>query len=387
LERDSPKKAEADQQKVLPCSLASTARAEQEVQGKALARVKVEEEPRLKEVCRFLATGDLHVNKFRQFAYTRKDGMNSRLWYCLKVFRILEREAVSRGITKILLNGDIFDDADEIDTEVYGEVYRRLEHLHSLERDTILNLGNHDIALHSSERVVHSLQAFRKVARVITRPTQVWSCVTVVPWVPSAALLRSGVQYGAKFGHPRVLAGHVGIRGARVGRKQLSIHAKVGLEDLQPEKFDLILLSDYHLRQKVAPHVYYLGSPLQHNFGENHNACVWDITLYDRPPYYRRIAIPTNLPRFVDITVTEASQLRKGSLSGNYVRIHTPPAFMGEHAVERIAKEVGFQYQIVREAEEHSTVKVPKIVNVEKTIVQYARNTRLARLGIELYRQ
>ena len=138
-------------------------------------------------VCKFLCTGDLHVNKFRQFAYTRKDGMNSRLWQCLRVFKILEREAVKREINKILLNGDIFDDADEIDTEVYGEVYRHLERIHSLGIRTAINLGNHDISLQSGERLVHSLQAFRKVAQVITKPARIWNAVAVVPWQPTVS--------------------------------------------------------------------------------------------------------------------------------------------------------------------------------------------------------
>ena len=80
---------------------------------------------------KFLITGDLQIHAWKQFSYIRKNGMNSRLYNCLKVFDVLLEEAKKRNITRILLNGDLFEESNYIDVEVFDATYLKFEKLYS----------------------------------------------------------------------------------------------------------------------------------------------------------------------------------------------------------------------------------------------------------------
>src|SRR5258708_38450111 len=101
--------------------------------------------------------------------------MNSRLYNCLQVFRILKREAEKRGITKILLNGDLLEENAYIDVEEYDAVYREVEKLYKEGLEIVINLGNHDVLRESEGRALHSLRPFRQIATIVEKPRFVWS--------------------------------------------------------------------------------------------------------------------------------------------------------------------------------------------------------------------
>jgi DNA repair exonuclease SbcCD nuclease subunit len=331
---------------------------------------------------RFLITGDIHCHNFKQFSYTRKSGMNSRLYKSLKVFDILLLEAKRRSITKIILNGDIFEDNDYLSNEVYSEVYRKLETLFQEKIEVVINVGNHDISTFNDNRTIHTLLPFRQVAKVVEKST-VWKGIGIVPWMPSKHSFQEAI--GKIPQGVRTLITHIGVKGALVGPRLKAVDSKISLDDLEYERFKLVLLSDFHKPQQLAKGVFYLGSPLQKNFGEDHDPCIWDISLLNEPPWYRRTAIQTNLPKFISTQFTTIDGLRNENFRGNYLRITVPGSFIRDHAIENVAKEVGFQYQIVQETEKHKAVKIPKIVDIEGAIIKYARTKRLAQIGIELF--
>jgi DNA repair exonuclease SbcCD nuclease subunit len=328
----------------------------------------------MKPKSRFLITGDLHVHNFRQFAKTLPSGLNSRLHNCLNVFDIILREAKSRRIDKVILNGDIFHEADEIDTEVYGEVYKKLERLADHGIDTNLILGNHDTSLCTSQRLVHSLFAFRKVARVIEKPTTLWDSVSAIPWTANTVLYRQWLKTAALEKPRRVLVTHVGITEGRIGQSGIRVKGQVRLADLHPEGFHLVLLSDYHHRQKVADHVYYLGSPLHHNFGETHEPVIWEIQTLGQEPWYLRRAIPTHLPQFVSLQ-KESLQLddirdRFAIHRGSYFRIRTS---RDEAQIQSLAEKYGCQVEIERASKEKEEDDFTKrSFSLEESIDRYA---------------
>jgi len=346
---------------------------------------------------RFLATGDIQAHNWRQFAVTRKNGMNSRLYNILKVFRILRAESLERGIRRNLLNGDIFEETDYIPVEVYDAVYRELEETHDAGIETVINLGNHDMSLASTARLLHSLRPFRKVARIVETPEIVWDRVFVFPYEPDSDAFKSRLQK-ARPRSPSVLVLHSAVQGGHVGPRDYLLRCPVKLADLYPKRWRLVLLSDFHTSQFLRKNVLYMGSPLQHTFGENHRPCLWDISLADK---VRLRKIYTNLPMFKRVTLDEEKltelkrDISKGhcSLSGHYVRFTVGPD-VDDGDVEELAEAGKFQCQIHHEGEEEGTDEPAlKTMTAVEVISRYVtskvdserRKSRLISLGTNLY--
>jgi hypothetical protein len=349
----------------------------------------------MKTVLRFIATGDLQVHAWRQFSYTRKNGMNSRLYFCLKVLDILGKEAEARGIDKILINGDVFEENTYIEVEVYDEVYLRLEKLHDAGMDTVINLGNHDVLRESGRRVLHTLRSFRKVATIVEEPKSVWGVLSVVPWMADAQSIKKAIR-GLAASKEMGLALHCGVQGARTGPTSYLVRNPIKLRDIRATDFGFVLLSDYHTRQKLARNVYYLGSPIQHSFGEIHRPAIWDIRVLDVAPWYIAKRIYTDLPRFKSVYIRRLSDFKDklDSFSGNYIRaILSADSKVLEEDLERLASG-RFQLQVDREDEGRDVVSNGDVhtMDPEEAIFRYTefhssvgKRSRLVQLGKKLY--
>lgn len=345
----------------------------------------------MSELIRFLATGDFQVHAWKQFSITLPNGMNSRLYNCLRVFDIVRREAAKRRISHFLGNGDIFEETDYISVEVYDAVYRKVEKLHSAGIRSAFNVGNHDVSLQSGGRTIHSLRPFRKIAHVLEEPTRLWHHLQVVPYMANPEELKTTI---ARLAAAPGLVLHCGVQGARTGPTNYLVRNPIHLRDIRPRDFRLVLLSDYHTHQFLRSNVVYLGSPLQHSFGETHRPCIWDVALLDERPWFRLSAIPTDLPRFRRLHATTRKELSEKLTycKGDYVRIVLPlEAKLTEADVEKIASGVCL-YQIERQREE---VQYESVHALEPThaIERYVklhvssepRKERLRRLGAKLY--
>jgi DNA repair exonuclease SbcCD nuclease subunit len=345
---------------------------------------------------RWLISGDLQIHAWKQFSHTRKDGMNSRLWNCLHVFDVLLKEAQKRGITKILINGDLFEENSYIDIEVFDATCRKIQMLHKAGMEICINMGNHDVSRQSGRHVLHSLGAFRPIAKIVEEPTLVWQHIFVVPWSPSADKIKEAIK-SCRATKETSLVGHFGVYGAKTGPKGYIPKNAITVMDLKADKFGLVLLSDYHTRQRLADNVYYLGSPLQHSFGEIHRPCIWSVSL-DREKVFTTERVYTSFPQFRNWdSDASLSRFRKDTAGwhGDYVRVR-PHAGLPEQAIKRTAREIGFHVQIVSGKEDNvpSAVRMGDEYNLRRTFRQYVRREiagrerqeRLLKLGNKLYR-
>lgn len=342
---------------------------------------------------RFLATGDLQIHQWRQFSTTTKNGMNSRLANCLKIFDIILREAKARKIRRVFINGDIFEESDYIPVETYVETYRRLEKLHEAGLEVVLNIGNHDIASASTARLLHSLRPFRKVAHIVETPEVVWDRVFVFPYESDSDAFKSRLQETHPSG-PSILVLHSAVQGGHVGPRDYLLRCPVKLRDLYPKRWRLILLSDFHTAQFLRKNVLYMGSPLQHTFGENHRPCIWDVSLTDEIKLRK---IYTNLPVFKRVRARRREEIEEklGDLSGNYVRVILPAGSkVSDEIIEELAQRGNFLFQVEREGEEREDGEVAiHTLDARELISKYvsanvrgnARARRLISLGTALY--
>ena len=342
---------------------------------------------------RFLATGDVHCHNYKQFSYTRKDGTNSRLHNCLKVFDIIRREAGKRKIDKVLVNGDVLEETDYVNVPVYDAVFRKFEKLHDAGIETVVNLGNHDVCAQSSGRALHSLRPFRRVSRIVEEPTLVWNHLQVVPWMENPEAFKRFVA-GCRAGTDRGLVAHCGVQGARTGPNAYLVRNQIKLEDIRPDDFAFCILSDYHTEQSLARNVWYLGSPLQHGFGEHHSPGIWEIEMLREPPFYFARKIPTALPRFrrakAGIPAAEIREIERQfeKHPRDYFRVELPAeSEIQPEDIERLAHEHRCQIQVFREASgNRSVAAVPDSVDIPKAIRAYVRaqgiKSRFQRRGL-----
>jgi DNA repair exonuclease SbcCD nuclease subunit len=347
---------------------------------------------------KFLATGDIQAHNWSQFSYIRKDGMNSRLYNCLEIFRILRHEAKKRGITRVLLNGDVIEENAYIETEVYTGVYDELEKLHKEGLEVVINVGNHDILRESDGRIIHALRPFRKVAHVVETPTMVWGHLWVVPWIENPDKFKKTIAdlYASGEGD-YALALHVGVSGAKTGPTGYLLRSPIKLKDLRRRDFSVVILSDYHTRQRLASNVFYLGSPLQHSFGEIHRPCIWEIDLDGRD--YAAKKIYTDLPTFKRVSIGNGEDIGKlerksKDLAGNYVRIELRPGSkVSDRSIEEWSKDTGALVQIERRGEQRdSTEPDVRTIQPEEAIKRYVKENakeryqkRLRKLGEKIY--
>jgi DNA repair exonuclease SbcCD nuclease subunit len=347
---------------------------------------------------RFLATGDLQVHNWSQFNYTRPDGMGSRLYYTLKVFDIILEQAIKLHINKVLLNGDIFEDASYIDVEVYNAVYEKLELMHRKGLDVVINIGNHDVSKFAQAKVIHSLKSFGKIAQIIETPTVVWGYLGVIPWMANPECIKIAVK-GFRHIVP-ALALHCGVQGARTGPKQVLINNPIQLRDLKPDKFAFILLSDYHTQQELSHNVLYMGSPLQHNFGEIHKPVIWDVQIVPSKNSkelfgkWKMEAIPTNLPRFHAINIKHLSEAKKQfrKFKGDYFRVQLPADSKLETAdIIKLARKYHHQVQVLHTSAQLNMPESIGVENMQEVLRAYVRlfapendRERLLKLGQKL---
>jgi DNA repair exonuclease SbcCD nuclease subunit len=338
----------------------------------------------------FIITGDLQIKPWQQFSHIRKDGMNSRLYYCLKVFDIILETAKERGIRRVFLNGDFFEENSWIETETYDAAYRKLDKLHEAGLETVISLGNHDVFAKLSGRMLHPLRAFSKVARILEKPELIWDCVQVVPWMENPQKLIKAISKVAASPR-RILVLHCGVQGAVAGPTRHLIRNPIQLRDIRHKEFGLVLLSDYHTRQRLAPNVAYLGSPLQHSFGETHKPCIWIIS--NKRYHFRMDKVFTNLPRFRRVVVSSPSDLyARTDWRGDYVSIK-PSAELSHQEVQKVADKMGFKFKIEHGEEEVSVPVGTSHVSPKHGIRKFVRQQnlpapemrRLIKLGFRLY--
>jgi DNA repair exonuclease SbcCD nuclease subunit len=305
---------------------------------------------------RFLATGDLQAHNWRAFSYINEAGQNSRLGNILQVLRKMREYGEAHGIRNSIFLGDIFEINDYIDVDVYDAVYRELRQF----QRAIIVPGNHDIsAIRKSGEALTPFGPFEVFVTVIKEPfTEIFPGVHCVPYHPDPQHMKETFRALSKESKRIVLLSHVSVEGGKVGPKKYLLRCPIKLRDLYPDRWDLILLSDFHTRQKLAKNVWYMGSPIQHTFGETHEPCFWDVEVVSGRMLGTVKKIPTNLPKFVRAFISKERfkqlarmakhNVRSRTLSGNYVKVVLADGLDEEHFL-KVAAALKFQVDFDRQ--------------------------------------
>jgi len=222
-------------------------------------------------------TADLHAHDYTSFARTLPNGMNSRLKRCLDALEQLLNYCRKNGITNIWFLGDLFHARSKIDIAVYTAVYELLKTWRGEGRQKILMaVGNHDQYLKdgsiNSSMPLSELIIPWDIPGFIDSEDRKFG-VSILPYMTPPEKIRTEIETELNQypeGMKKILLAHLPISGAVVG-SGFHPREEATLEDIQADKWDLVLLGHYHRRQRLTDNVWYVGAPIQQDFGDEGN--------------------------------------------------------------------------------------------------------------------
>jgi len=267
---------------------------------------------------RLLACSDLHADNYLPFSFITKRGLNSRLEDCLNTLDQINEIGKTHGVNTIIFLGDLFNSRVKINVDVMFHTYLKLREL-SRNFQLILLLGNHDQYLKTGD--VNSLEQFEKIAEVIKEPgfsSVPWYGYKLVflPYAEDTTKMKKFLSGLHLFKHPALLFGHLGVNGAEVGPYDFKLPSSLNASDLLPDKFVWVFLGHYHKFQVLGKNIIYVGSMLQHDFGERGQEKSVIIFDTDHPMKLKQVEL--NSPKFLEITSLKSIDEK---VKGNYVKV------------------------------------------------------------------
>ena len=246
-------------------------------------------------------------------------GCNSRFHEIAKVFRSAADYAEENDCESIFILGDLFHDRGFIEVPVYNGVYQLLKETAGRGIRVHIFPGNHDCldlrAMHI-EKNLHSLFMFEKIAYIHEKPTLVQTSyfpVAVVPYSNSGREVLAVTERMADkmSGDIRPVMFHHSFNEAVTGPAEWCMPHALDAKDLS-EKYTHKFSGHYHLHQKVTGNLWYIGTPIQHNFGERNYTEGFIHLLPDGS--WKHIE-NTVSPRFQVITTSDLKDLENISLT------------------------------------------------------------------------
>ncbi len=181
----------------------------------------------------------------------------------LQVFDLIPKD------TDVLFHlGDVFHNKFRLERQLFDTVYRKFRDLFSMDKYIIL--GNHDFYSYHKDPPMTS---FEEISTVISKqyfPISIEDYkIHCVPYRDTLVEIEEGIAQACNnLGNKNILLTHIGVIEGVIGESNTHLQKEYSLDILHPEKFDLVLLGHYHKHQKITNNVYYIGSPMQLNFGE-----------------------------------------------------------------------------------------------------------------------
>jgi DNA repair exonuclease SbcCD nuclease subunit len=208
-------------------------------------------------------TGDVHAGTFSQYATISEHGINSRLLRIIECLDTMIETAVDNECEQFIIAGDLYHDRVGIKPVVLDLVSSVLRKW-SKKLEVVVLQGNHDLSVSSDHT---SIQALSGLCTIITQPT-VYKSVAYVPWTDDQKHLSKTIAALKKQGG-KCMIGHLGIDGAKLGPANIEIPGHIELDKVEGmDEWTWISLSHYHKYQQTRKNAWYVGSPIQHTWGE-----------------------------------------------------------------------------------------------------------------------
>jgi len=270
----------------------------------------------------FAFVADIHFHNWPNFRRVSSSGLNSRLEDIVDVMiKIAEKSKVVE-VSHIFLLGDVFHSRTKLDMDVVSTAVNCVKTMKDISgAEIVILLGNHDI--HASNQNVHILKIFEPFCTVIDKPGVypfAKTDVFALPYIDNAVQLKKhirhlGIRAQESDAPCKIMISHNGLNKALVGPNEFFIEDPVTVEETNPELFNICLYGHYHKHQQLGDNVFYVGSPLQHTFGERGDDKGF-VTYHTSTHQSEFIAVDS--PKFVQCSPENA---KEEIAKGNYVKV------------------------------------------------------------------
>ncbi len=276
---------------------------------------------------KILAFSDIHVHNWPQYSQLTSEGLNDRLLDTIACIDQVRQHALSVGAKVVLFGGDLFQQRRHVVTTAFNAAYDAFQAFKENDIELVAIDGNHDQADGAGQH--HALHGLRDVCTVLDEPG--WYRVgpeghqldvLAVPYTEDREAIKAlcsskSMLKGVKY--PKILLGHLGVQGALLGADFVYRNlADCTVEDLNAKSFDIGLIGHFHLHQKLAKNLYYIGATLQHNWGDRGQ--IRGFVEYDTVTKKLK-QIETKAPKFVELEDVE--DWEQQGTKGNFVRLAT----------------------------------------------------------------
>lgn len=269
----------------------------------------------------FFLTSDLHFSNKQPFSKLLSNGETSRLHTLSNT--LLNGITKADCETKFFL-GDILDRSRTIDPILANYVK---DFFKKLKGEIFVFSGNHDIRYSFGK--VHSMLKAILPSNIIylEAPTSIQrkDCIFhIVPFYPSINILEENIHHlKVNYDKINIFFSHFSVEKAII-RDDYSIGNKWGAIKLALlKKFDYSFLGDIHISQEINNQVFYPGTPLQLNFGEEgQEKATWKVSI--EVDTIRKEKIRSMGPEFKTIKIRSEEDLPKvveEQKKGNYIRV------------------------------------------------------------------
>jgi DNA repair exonuclease SbcCD nuclease subunit len=219
-----------------------------------------------------------------------------------------------------VINGDLFHNRETIGIDVIHVVVETISKCAARCSSVVISAGNHD--QYKRDGSVSPLVMLSRIKGVHVVPRDGTSLtlggnqrVHLLPHTVDHEKVRDFVR-SVSGG---VLVLHQGVAGAMLNG--IISTSSLTLQDLQPDRFDFVVLGDYHKPQKLAKNVWYVGSPVQHDWGEAGDEKRILVLDTDRQEMK---SVPTEAPEFRNASVSD--WLNHLDRDSHFYRIAATPA-------------------------------------------------------------
>lgn len=295
---------------------------------------------------KLLISGDIHSHLFGQYATNKHTESNSRFKAIMDTLDQIYNHAIKNKIYNILLNGDIFETKNIVESYVNNSFWDWCVKCSVAGIKLYLNTGNHDISSLGNEQIT-LLYPYKDIPNVtvINKPT-IFNAfdffdgmmnVTVIPYRRNTVscaqyindcvseIQKNPMKYKGNSDPANILLWHGSVMGARLKSIEYRDEkTSLTVQQLRPDFFDFVFLSHFHIRQTLADNVMYVGSPLHHDVGDAGigDGAVRGFYVID-PQIFKIDFIPTVYPSFNDILIESREDLEKVNMldTTNYYRI------------------------------------------------------------------
>lgn len=272
---------------------------------------------------------DLQIDAYKIYSHITPEGINDRLIDHIDVLEEIKDYATEHNIDKILFLGDGFDSRGSVNV-IAANLFMKWKHEVSSAGITQYDLvGNHDLTAKSHSH--NSLELFSKLkdVHVIDKPKWIIlgdTGIYFIPYMHRTDEIREALKNcvpPSKIDRNKSIAlMHYGLFDTEInGRviteyKGVESEGQVKLSDLD----DILLyvknvfLGHYHTHATYNGNVHYVGTPLQHNWGEASLPGRFMVVDFEDGTFE---AVHTNAPRFIDF---DNPNINKDLIKGNFCR-------------------------------------------------------------------